>query len=54
MARQRWTSRTVQFSTDLRIPYEDYPAWALAIGWVIAICPSLAFLLLLMLKQKEA
>ena len=48
------TLLTAQFATDLRIPYEDYPAWALAIGWAIAIVPSLAFLLLLMLNQKEA
>ncbi len=47
------TLLTAQFSTDLRIPYEDYPAWALSIGWAITILPSLAFLLLLMLNQKQ-
>ncbi len=45
-----------QFSKDLRIPYEGYPAWALGLGWAIVIVPSLAFLLLLTTNQnhKEA
>ncbi len=42
-----------QFSTDLRIPYEGYPAWALGIGWGIVIVPLLAFLLLLMINQNQ-
>ena len=50
------TLLVTQFSKDLRIPYEGYPAWALGIGWAIAIIPLLVFLLLLMtnLNQKEA
>lgn len=28
-----------QLSTDLRTPYEGYPAWALAIGWGTVILP---------------
>jgi len=42
-----------QLSKDLRIPYEGYPAWALGIGWAIAIFPSLVFLWLLLLNQKQ-
>jgi len=28
-----------QLTTDIRTPYEGYPAWALAIGWATAIVP---------------
>ncbi|HIK45855.1 MAG TPA: sodium-dependent transporter [Leptolyngbyaceae cyanobacterium M65_K2018_010] len=28
-----------QLSTDLRTPYEGYPAWALAIGWATVLVP---------------
>ena len=35
-----------QFSTDIRTPYEGYPAWALGLGWTIAIAPALLFIVL--------
>lgn len=47
------TLLVAQFSKELRIPYEGYPAWALGIGWASAIVPSLAFLLLLMMNQNQ-
>jgi neurotransmitter:Na+ symporter, NSS family len=28
-----------QLSTDLRTPYEGYPAWALALGWATVVVP---------------
>ena len=28
-----------QLATDIRTPYEGYPAWALAIGWATVIVP---------------
>ena len=42
------TLLSAQFSQDLRIPYENYPAWALAIGWTLTIVPSLGFFWLLL------
>ncbi len=42
-----------QFSTDLRIPYEEYPAWALGIGWAIVLIPLLLFLLFLITDIKR-
>ena len=47
------TLLVTQFSKDLRIPYEGYPAWALGIGWAIVIIPLLVFLLLLMMNQNQ-
>ncbi|MCA1992369.1 MAG: sodium-dependent transporter [Coleofasciculus sp. S288] len=34
-----------QFTTDIRTPYEGYPAWALGIGWAIALVPLIIFLI---------
>ena len=36
-----------QFSKDIKIPYEGYPAWALGIGWALILIPLLLSLLLL-------
>ena len=36
-----------QFSKDLKVPYEGYPAWALGIGWLMVLVPLLIFLFLL-------
>ncbi len=47
------TLLVTQFSKDLRIPYEGYHAWALGMGWAIAIVPLLVFLLLLMMNQNQ-
>ena len=47
------TLLSAQFSQDLRIPYEDYPAWALGIGWTVTIVPSLGFCWLL-IKPSQA
>ena len=41
-----------QFSKDIRIPYEGYPAWALGIGWAIVLVPLLLFLFLLATDKK--
>ena len=41
------TLLVAQFSKDIRIPYEGYPAWALGIGWAIVFIPLFLFLLLL-------
>ncbi|GAB4236641.1 MAG: sodium-dependent transporter [Elainellaceae cyanobacterium] len=35
-----------QFSTDLKTPYEGYPAWALGIGWATVLVPFLLFVLM--------
>jgi neurotransmitter:Na+ symporter, NSS family len=42
-----------QLSTDLRTPYEGYPAWALAIGWATVLIP-LALGLMMVRGQPEA
>ncbi|MDJ0899975.1 MAG: sodium-dependent transporter [Xenococcus sp. MO_188.B8] len=47
------TLLVAQLSQDLKISYEGYPAWALAIGWVIAIIPFVVFLLLLIINQSQ-
>ncbi|MBK4732532.1 sodium-dependent transporter [Oxynema sp. CENA135] len=36
-----------QFSKDLAVPYEGYPAWSLGIGWGIVIVPVLLFFVFL-------
>ena len=33
------TLLVTQFITDLRTPYEGYPAWALGIGWLVVLIP---------------
>ncbi|UBF27229.1 sodium-dependent transporter [Kovacikia minuta CCNUW1] len=33
-----------QLTTDIRKPYEGYPAWALGMGWAIVLLPLLYFL----------
>lgn len=39
-----------QFAVDTRTPYEGYPAWALAMGWAIALIPTLFFVISLIRK----
>lgn len=36
-----------QLSTDLKTPYEGYPAWALGLGWATVLIPFLLFVLML-------
>ena len=43
-----------QFSTDIKIPYEGYPTWALGIGWTIVLLPLLLFLFLLVLNHHKS
>lgn len=43
-----------QLSTDLKAPYGDYPAWALAIGWAIVLVPFLLFLILVAIDSQKA
>ena len=33
-----------QLSVDLKTPYEDYPFWALSLGWAMVILPLVLFL----------
>ncbi len=47
------TLLVAQLSQDLKISYESYPAWALGIGWAIAIIPFVVFLLLLIINQSQ-
>ncbi len=47
------TLLSAQLSQDLGIPYENYPAWALGIGWTVTIVPSLGFFWLLF-KPSQA
>lgn len=42
-----------QLSTDLRTPYEGYPAWALGIGWAVIIIPVLVCLVLLVTSNNS-
>lgn len=46
------TLLVTQLSQDLKTPYENYPTWALNIGWAIAFLPLL-FFLFLFLKNKN-
>lgn len=42
-----------QFHNDLTTPYEDYPAWALGIGWLGVIIPFGIFIGLIIKDKKE-
>jgi NSS family neurotransmitter:Na+ symporter len=43
----------LQFVTDVTTPYEGYPQWALAIGWVVVAVPILFGLYFLLAKPKD-
>ncbi len=42
-----------QFSKDIRTPYEEYPVWALSIGWTIVLLPLLLLAVSLGLEMKK-
>jgi NSS family neurotransmitter:Na+ symporter len=47
------TLLSTQFITDLRIPYEGYPAWALGIGWLCVMIPIGIMLAPFVAKSKH-
>ena len=47
------TLLATQFSKDLRVPYEGYAPWALAVGWGVVIIP-LVILILLVARAKSS
>ena len=47
------TLMLAQFSKDIQTPYENYPAWALSIGWTIVFLPLLLLALSLVSAMKK-
>lgn len=42
-----------QFWKEIRVPYEGYPAWALAVGWGVVAIPLLIFIVMFIKGGKE-
>lgn len=42
-----------QFHNDINNPYEDYPAWALTIGWLVVLVPFALFIGSIIKDKKQ-
>ena len=41
-----------QLITEIKVPYESYPMWALSIGWLVVIVPLFIFLWMFIKKSN--
>jgi NSS family neurotransmitter:Na+ symporter len=44
----------VQFFTEMKGPYEGYPSWAIALGWIVIIIPLIVMIILALINNKPS